>query len=184
MSFSLPPYPPCLPLTYTHIHSPCCTLYCACYLSLQWTLLVFDMYPQLRPSTFTSFSPSNAVDSMPSYMGSSWNHAATNPQIVSSIRISPFPSPPVSEIGQPTSSLKIRIGEGSGAFTPYNMFKRHFKTSPAIVSFFTLTLTPVSQLHVGKLLVNLCTKGIVCVSIGNRCLQIFRSNFFYTLHAV
>lgn len=117
---------PALYMLYVHVHMSFCAS-----LSMQWTLLAFDMYPQHKLSASNSSSPSpNAMENTLPY---GWHHTATNPQIVQSIRISPFPSPPVSEVHKPSSN-KVRISEGSGAFTPYSMLKRHLKTSPVIVS--------------------------------------------------
>jgi len=65
--------------------------------------------------------------------GNGWQHRSMGrPQIVNSIRQSPFPSPPAPEINEKMFAPKrVRIGAGSGAFTPYTG-KRLPKTSPIV----------------------------------------------------
>ncbi len=105
-----------------HITLACVTVL---LLFLQWTLLALDMLPGIDQShgPSPSASPTTFEKSM-AY--SSWHHKSlANAQIVSSIRQSPFPSPPATDVGHSTRlNNRVRIGGGSGAFTPYDRNRR------------------------------------------------------------
>lgn len=100
------------------------------YFSFQWTLLAFDAAYPLPPSMLAT--PPGHIPS------NSWQRGSTrNTQIMSSVRISPFPSPAPTLPSGEGGPLNYAGGIGGrrGAFTPYRqVMKRQKYSSPVIVS--------------------------------------------------
>lgn len=116
----------------------CCTVIqtpslCAYKCSItQWTLLAFD---GCLPSTV---STPEADGRAATNHSSCWQREATthNAHILNSIRISPFPSPPIPNLEGSSLNPRAVIGGGrSGAFTPYRQVSKRQKSSPISVSF-------------------------------------------------
>lgn len=96
---------------------------------IQWTLLAFDATYPYVPSMVAA-----PPDHSPSNSGPRGN--TRNTHIMSSVRISPFPSPaPTMPRGEgsltPTGG---GIGGKRGAFTPYRHIMKRQKASPILVS--------------------------------------------------
>ena len=97
----------------------------------QWTLLAFNVSNSSTPSPPLSSSTSPSLP-MKGH-SSSWRRRDNNPHILSSIRNSPFPSPPAPNLEGPFNSRAV-IGGQPGAFTPYRqVITQNFKCSPVLV---------------------------------------------------